>query len=55
MKITIIGCGLIGGSMALALKRQRQEWGKSLGLREDLVEELFGVILRHSSRVQADR
>jgi prephenate dehydrogenase len=33
---------------------ERQEWGKSLGLREDLVEELFAVILRHSSRIQAD-
>ena len=26
MKITIIGCGLIGGSMALALKRRRPEY-----------------------------
>jgi ketopantoate reductase len=25
MKITIIGCGVIGGSFALALKRQRPE------------------------------
>ena len=26
MKITIIGCGLIGGSIALTLRRRRQEW-----------------------------
>ena len=32
---------------------QRREWGKSLSLPEDLIEELFAVILRHSSRIQA--
>jgi hypothetical protein len=31
----------------------RGEWGKSLGLPPDLVEELFAVILKHSSRIQA--
>lgn len=31
---------------------QRREWGKSLGLPEDLVEELFAVIVKHSSRIQ---
>jgi prephenate dehydrogenase len=33
----------------------RGEWGKSLGLPPDLVEELFAVILKHSSRVQAEK
>jgi prephenate dehydrogenase len=31
---------------------QREEWGKSLGLPPDLVRELFGVIVKHSSRIQ---
>jgi prephenate dehydrogenase len=31
----------------------RKEWGKSLDLPEELVEELFAVILKHSSRIQA--
>jgi len=26
IKITIIGCGLIGGSIALALRRRKPEW-----------------------------
>jgi prephenate dehydrogenase len=34
---------------------QRGDWGKSLGLPHDLVDELFAVILKHSSRIQADR
>ncbi|MFH1573550.1 MAG: prephenate dehydrogenase, partial [Acidobacteriota bacterium] len=25
-KLTLIGCGLIGGSMCLALKRRRPDW-----------------------------
>ena len=33
----------------------RREWGKSLSLPEDLVEELFAVILKHSSRIQEFR
>ena len=33
----------------------RAEWGKSLGLPPDLVEELFAVILKHSSRIQAEK
>jgi prephenate dehydrogenase len=33
---------------------QREEWGKSLSLPKDLVDELFAVILRHSSRMQAE-
>ncbi len=33
---------------------QREEWGKSLGLPEDLIKELFAVILKQSSRIQAD-
>ena len=33
---------------------QRTEWGTSLGLPHDLIEELFAVILKHSSRIQSD-
>ena len=33
----------------------RREWGKSLGLPGELVEELFTVILKHSSRIQANK
>jgi prephenate dehydrogenase len=33
----------------------RDEWGKSLGLPRDLVEELFAVILKHSSRIQTEK
>jgi chorismate mutase len=32
--------------------RQRGEWGKSWGLSQDLIDELFAVILRHSNRIQ---
>lgn len=32
---------------------QREEWGESLNLPKEFVEELFAVILKHSSRVQA--
>jgi len=32
---------------------QRAEWGKSLGLPNALIEDLFAVILDHSSRIQA--
>ncbi|MBP1597817.1 MAG: Prephenate dehydrogenase [Acidobacteria bacterium] len=31
---------------------QREEWGKSLDLPPELIEELFEVILRHSTRLQ---
>ncbi len=31
----------------------RQEWGKSLGLPLELVDELFAVIMKHSSRIQS--
>jgi prephenate dehydrogenase len=34
------------------LMLQRREWGKSLSLPEDLIQELFAVILKHSSRIQ---
>jgi len=37
------------------MMQERREWGKSLGLDGDLVEELFAVVLKHSSRIQADR
>jgi prephenate dehydrogenase len=30
----------------------RIEWGKSWGLSQDFIGELFGVILRHSTRIQ---
>jgi prephenate dehydrogenase len=32
----------------------RGEWGRSLGLPQELVDDLFAVILKHSSRVQAE-
>ena len=32
---------------------QRREWGKSLSLPDEMIEELFAVILKHSSRIQA--
>jgi prephenate dehydrogenase len=35
------------------LKLQRREWGKSLSLPDEMIEELFSVILKHSSRIQA--
>lgn len=34
---------------------EREEWGKSLGLTQDLVAELFAVIMKHSSRIQAEK
>jgi len=34
---------------------QRDEWGKSLGLPQELIEELFAVILKHSSRIQVEK
>ena len=34
---------------------EREEWGKSLGLPRELVEELFAVIMKHSSRIQAEK
>jgi prephenate dehydrogenase len=33
--------------------RERAEWGKALGLPQDLIDELFAVILKHSARTQA--
>jgi prephenate dehydrogenase len=32
---------------------QRGEWGRSLGLSQELIDELFALILRHSARIQA--
>ncbi len=37
------------------LLQQRKDWGKSLSLPEDMVEEVFSVILKHSSRIQANK
>jgi prephenate dehydrogenase len=34
---------------------QRREWGKLLNLPEEFVEELFAVILKHSTRIQAEK
>jgi prephenate dehydrogenase len=34
---------------------QRKEWGKLLNLPEEFVEELFAVILKHSTRIQAEK
>lgn len=36
------------------LLRQRAEWGQSLGLTQELIDEIFAVILRHSHRIQTD-
>jgi prephenate dehydrogenase len=33
----------------------RADWGKSLGLPADFVQDLFAVILKHSSRIQAEK
>ncbi len=35
------------------LLRLRADWGKSLGLPQEVVDELFALILRHSNRIQA--
>lgn len=35
------------------LLQQRHEWGNSLGLPPELIDELFAVILKHSSSIQA--
>jgi prephenate dehydrogenase len=34
---------------------QRDEWGKSLGLPKEMIEELFAVIMKHSSLIQAGK
>jgi prephenate dehydrogenase len=34
---------------------QRDDWGKSLGLPNEFIEELFAVIMKHSSRIQAGK
>ena len=34
---------------------QREEWGKSLGPPQDLIADLFAAILKHSSRIQAEK
>ena len=31
---------------------ERRDWGKSLGLPEEMMEELFAVIIKHSSHLQ---
>jgi len=33
---------------------ERRDWGQSLNLPGEMVEELFAVILKHSSRLQAE-
>jgi prephenate dehydrogenase/chorismate mutase len=35
------------------MMQQRVDWGESLNLPREMLEELFAVILKHSSRVQA--
>jgi prephenate dehydrogenase len=35
------------------LLRQRSEWGKSLGLKQDFIDELFALILRQSHWIQS--
>lgn len=34
---------------------QREEWGKSLGLPQELIQDLFAVIIKHSSRIQTEK
>jgi chorismate mutase len=34
---------------------QRDEWGRSLGLPKEMIEELFSVIMKHSSLIQAGK
>lgn len=34
--------------------KRREDWAKSLNLPPDFVEELFAVILKHSTRIQAE-
>ncbi len=36
------------------MMRRRKEWAESLNLPQELVEQLFAAILKHSSRIQAD-
>ena len=35
------------------MMKQRYGWGKSLNLSDELIEDIFAVILKHSTRVQA--
>jgi prephenate dehydrogenase len=35
-----------------SMMAQREEWGRSLGLPEDLIDEIFAVIVKHSCRIQ---
>jgi prephenate dehydrogenase len=35
------------------MMRQRYGWGKSLNLSDELIDDIFAVILKHSTRVQA--
>jgi chorismate mutase len=35
------------------LLRQRSEWGKSLGLQQDFIDELFALILKQSHWIQS--
>jgi prephenate dehydrogenase/chorismate mutase len=35
------------------MMKQRYSWGKALNLSDELIDELFSVILKHSTRVQA--
>ena len=37
------------------MMRERAEWGKSLGLPDELVDELFAVIIKHCSRIQSEK
>ncbi|MEJ2246640.1 MAG: prephenate dehydrogenase/arogenate dehydrogenase family protein [Acidobacteriota bacterium] len=34
---------------------QRNEWGISLGLPDELINELFAVILKHSTKIQSEK
>lgn len=34
--------------------KQRHDWGKSLSLSDELIDDLFAVILKHSTQIQAE-
>ncbi|MEJ2108382.1 MAG: chorismate mutase, partial [Acidobacteriota bacterium] len=37
------------------MMKQRKEWGKALSLPEEFVDELFAVIVKHSTKIQAQK
>ena len=37
------------------MMRERAEWGRSVSLPDELIEELFAIIVKHSSRIQSEK